>query len=102
MLGGTYPFSGSVSAFGAQGKGAEAFFKYINDTEGGITFGDGKTRKVTFITYDDGYEPQRGVENAKRLVEQDKVFALFNPFRSAMMIVTGKGPLRSRRFNSST
>ena len=29
-------------------------------------------------TLDDGYEPQRAVTNARRLVEQEKVFALFN------------------------
>lgn len=82
VIGGSYPFSGSVSAFGSQGKGVEAFFEYMNETQGGIKFGDGKTRKVKFVTYDDGYEPQRAVENAKRLVEQDKVFALFNIFGS--------------------
>src|SRR5690606_23674235 len=82
VLGSTYPYSGSVSAFGAHGRGVEAYFNYINETEGGITFADGKTRKVRFITYDSAYEPQRGVENAKRLVEQDGIFAFFNPFGS--------------------
>ena len=82
VLGGTYPFSGSVSAFGSQGHGAEAYFEYVNETQGGITFADGKTRTVKFVTYDDAYEPQRGVENARRLVEQDGVFAFMNPFGS--------------------
>ena len=82
VLGGTFPYSGSVSAFGAQGRGVEAYFQYINETEGGITFADGKTRTVRFVTYDSAYEPQRGVENAKRLVEQDGIFAFFNPFGS--------------------
>ena len=80
VLGSTYPYSGSVSAFGSQGRGLEAYFDYINETDGGITFADGKTRKIHFITYDSAYEPQRGVENAKRLVEQDGIFAFFNPF----------------------
>ncbi|WP_116999009.1 ABC transporter substrate-binding protein [Desertimonas flava] len=82
VLGGIYPFSGSVSAFGAQGHGAAAFFEYMNETNGGIEFGDGLTRRVEFITYDTAYEPQRGVEEARRLVEQDEVFALFNVFGS--------------------
>lgn len=82
VLGGIYPYSGSVSAFGAQGRGAEAYFKYMNETQGGITFGDGMTREVRFITYDSAYEPQRGVEEARRLVEEDEVFALFNSFGS--------------------
>jgi ABC-type branched-subunit amino acid transport system substrate-binding protein len=38
---------------------------------------------VQFITYDDGYEPQRALANAKRLVEQDKVFAIVNPLGTA-------------------
>ena len=40
-------------------------------------------RKIEFVTYDDGYEPQRALTNARRLVEQDKVFALFNPLGTA-------------------
>ena len=43
------------------------------NAKGGI---DG--RKIEFVTLDDGYEPQRAVTNARRLVEQEKVFALFN------------------------
>ena len=31
----------------------------------------------------DGYEPPRAVQNARRLVEQDKVFALFNTLGTA-------------------
>ena len=35
-------------------------------------------RKIEFQTLDDGYEPPKAVQNARRLVEQEKVFALFN------------------------
>ena len=76
-LGGSYPFSGPASAYGTIGRGAQAFFRYIND-QGGVG-----GRKIEFVTYDDGYEPARALTNAKRLVEQDKVFGLFNTLGTA-------------------
>ncbi|HEX2850195.1 MAG TPA: ABC transporter substrate-binding protein [Acidimicrobiales bacterium] len=81
-LGGSYPFSGPASAYGAIGKTLEGYFKYVND-QGGVKMGDGKTRKITFTTYDDAYTPANAVANAKRLVEQDQVFALFNTLGTA-------------------
>jgi branched-chain amino acid transport system substrate-binding protein len=71
-LGGSYPFSGPASAYKTIADGAKAYFKKVN-AEGGV---DG--RKIKFITLDDAYEPPRAVQNARRLVEQEKVFALFN------------------------
>src|SRR5215207_6576143 len=71
-LGGSYPFSGPASAYKAIGDGAKAQFAFVN-ANGGV---DG--RKIKFVTLDDGYEPPRAVQNARRLVEQEKVFALFN------------------------
>src|SRR3954468_17170826 len=71
-LGGSYPFSGPASAYASIALGASARFKYEN-SKGGVN-----GRKIQFITLDDGYEPQRAVANVRRLVEQDKVFALFN------------------------
>ncbi len=76
-LGGSYPFSGPASAYGTIGKGAQAYFKLVND-KGGVG-----GRKIEFVTYDDGYEPQRALTNAKKLVEQDRVFALFNTLGTA-------------------
>jgi branched-chain amino acid transport system substrate-binding protein len=76
-LGGSYPFSGPASAYGTIAKGVDAYFKFTND-KGGV-----HGRKLVFVTYDDGYEPQRALTNAKKLVEQDKVFALFNTLGTA-------------------
>ena len=76
-LGGSYPFSGPASAYGTIAKGANAYFKFTND-KGGVN-----GRKIEFVTYDDGYEPQRALTNARRLVDQDKVFALFNTLGTA-------------------
>lgn len=71
-LGGSYPFSGPASAYASIAMGARARFAAEN-AKGGVN-----GRKIEFITLDDGYEPQRAVTNARRLVEQERVFALFN------------------------
>jgi branched-chain amino acid transport system substrate-binding protein len=71
-LGGSYPFSGPASAYKTISDGAKAQFDFVND-KGGV---DG--RKIKFVTLDDAYEPPRAVQNARRLIEQEKVFALFN------------------------
>ena len=52
-IGHTNPYSGNASAYGVIGKTLEAYFKMIND-KGGIN-----GRKITFITYDDGYSRPR-------------------------------------------
>ncbi|MFZ1105987.1 MAG: ABC transporter substrate-binding protein, partial [Hyphomicrobiaceae bacterium] len=70
-IGNTNPYSGPASAYGTIGKTIEAFFKMVND-KGGVN-----GRKVTFISYDDGYAPPKTVEMVRKLVEQDKVLFVF-------------------------
>jgi branched-chain amino acid transport system substrate-binding protein len=72
-VGNIMPYSGPASAYGVIGKTEEAYFKMIND-QGGIN-----GRKITFITYDDGYSPPKAVEQARKLVESDEVLVVFNP-----------------------
>jgi branched-chain amino acid transport system substrate-binding protein len=72
LIGGTVPLSGNASAFGTVGPGANAYFKYVN-AHGGV-YG----RKVKYLWRDDGYDPSRTVEQTRELVQQDKVFAIFN------------------------
>jgi len=72
LIGGTVPLSGSASAFGTVGPGANAYFRYVN-AHGGV-FG----RKIHYIWRDDGYDPSRTVDETRRLVQEDKVFAIFN------------------------
>ena len=67
------PYSGPASAYGAIGKAIGAYFDKIN-AEGGIN-----GRKIVFVTLDDGYSPPKTVEQARKLVEQDEVFVVFNP-----------------------
>jgi ABC-type branched-subunit amino acid transport system substrate-binding protein len=72
LIGGTVPLSGQASAFGAVGPAANAYFKYVND-HGGVN-----GRKIKYLYRDDGYDPSRTLELTRELVEQDKVFAIFN------------------------
>jgi branched-chain amino acid transport system substrate-binding protein len=76
-LGGSYPFSGPASAYRTIAEGAKAYFDKVN-AEGGVN-----GRKIKFITLDDAYEPPRAVQNARRLIQQEKVFALFNTLGTA-------------------
>jgi branched-chain amino acid transport system substrate-binding protein len=71
-IGNIMPYSGPASAYGTIGKAEAAFFKMLNE-QGGIN-----GRKVQFISYDDGYNPPKTVEQARKLVEQDGVLLIFN------------------------
>jgi branched-chain amino acid transport system substrate-binding protein len=77
VLGGTVPLSGEAAAFGSVGPGAKAYFDYVN-AHGGV---DG--RKIVYRYYDDGYDPARTVQLTRQLVEQDRVFAIFNSVGTA-------------------
>src|ERR1044072_4041963 len=66
-IGNVNPYSGPASAYGTIGKTIGAYFNKVN-AEGGIN-----GRKITYITYDDGYAPPKTVEQARRLVENDDV-----------------------------
>jgi hypothetical protein len=72
VIGGTVPLSGVASSFAAVGPGANAYFKYVN-ARGGVN-----GRRIEYRYYDDGYDPARTVELTRRLVQQDRVFAIFN------------------------
>ena len=52
-IGNIMPYSGPASAYGVIGKTEAAYFNKIN-AEGGIN-----GRKIKFISYDDGYSPQK-------------------------------------------
>jgi branched-chain amino acid transport system substrate-binding protein len=52
--------------------GAKAYIDKVN-ASGGVN-----GRKLKWVMEDDGYEPSRTIEKAKKLIDQDKVFCLFN------------------------
>lgn len=76
-LGMSGPLSGRNAAFAAMHAGAQLFFQVANDA-GGIAMGDGQTRTAEILLADDAQEPQRSLENVRKFVEQDGVFAIFN------------------------
>lgn len=72
LLGQSAAFTGPAAALGtAMRDGALAYFDKIN-AEGGI-----HGRKIKLVSLDDGYEPDRAIANTRRLINEDKAFALF-------------------------
>ena len=51
----------------------DAYFAWINK-QGGIN-----GRRIVLKTRDDGFDPKRAGENARKLIQDDQVFALFMP-----------------------
>jgi branched-chain amino acid transport system substrate-binding protein len=76
-IGNIMPYSGPASAYATIGKTEAAYFNKIN-AEGGIN-----GRKISFISYDDGYNPAKTVEQARKLVESDEVLLIFNSLGTA-------------------
>jgi len=72
LLGGTSPLTGPAAAYASVARGAKAYFDSVN-AKGGVA-----KRKVEYKIVDDGYNPAQTVQAVRRLVEQDKVFAVFN------------------------
>lgn len=72
-IGNINPYSGPASSYSSYGKAQAAYFKKVND-EGGIN-----GRMIEFISLDDNYQPPKTLEQARRLVEQDKVLLIFAP-----------------------
>ena len=73
VIGNINPYSGPASSYGSIGKSIGAYLQKIND-EGGVN-----GRKIKYISVDDGYNPAKTVEQARKLVEQEEVLILFQP-----------------------
>jgi ABC-type branched-subunit amino acid transport system substrate-binding protein len=71
-IGGTAPLTGSAQAFQSVAKGAEAYFKYVN-ARGGVN-----KRRIQYEYLDDQYIPSETVRQTRVLVQDKKVFAIFN------------------------
>ena len=71
-LGQVMPYSGPASAYGTIGRLESAYFAMLNK-KGGVN-----GRKINLISLDDSYSPPKAVEQVRKLVEQDKVLAIFN------------------------
>ena len=78
LIGSHLPLSGLAAAWGVDLKaGMEAYFKYVND-QGGVN-----GRKIKLIVYDDQYTGPVAAEVTRKLVEQDKVFAIMGGLGTA-------------------
>ena len=84
VLGGSNSFSGPLAFTGEQITkfGVDLYLRVVNDA-GGI-----HGRKIRTVYYDDGYRPQNAVANTKKLVEQDRVFAIIIPQGSPPVVAT--------------
>lgn len=76
-IGNINPYSGPASAYGEIGKGIKAYFDKLN-AEGGIN-----GRKINFISLDDGYNPAKTVEMARKLVEEEEVLLIMQSLGTA-------------------
>src|SRR5262245_4734246 len=72
VIGGTSPLTGPAASYASVARGAKAYFDSIN-AAGGVA-----KRKIDYRIVDDAYSPPQTVQAVRRLVEQDKVFAVFN------------------------
>jgi branched-chain amino acid transport system substrate-binding protein len=78
VIGGTFPLSGAASSYAPIPVGLKVYFSYVNARR------DAKTKKrgiggrqLVWKYYDDGYSPPNTAQQTRKLVEEDKVFALF-------------------------
>lgn len=83
-LGQTWPTSGAAAAvYGPMLDAERAWIRHINEDLGGVPMRDGRTRRIELHTLDDGLDPSRAVQNARQLVEREKVFAVISPAGTA-------------------
>ena len=83
-IGGTFPLTGPASLYAPIPAAMKAYFSYVNSRKGP----DGKRgvygRQIVFKYYDDGYNPANSVQLTRKLVEEDKVFALVGTLGTAV------------------
>lgn len=72
LIGQSAAFSGPAQELGLEMRqGAKLVFDSVN-AQGGI-----HGRKIQLLAHDDGYEPERAAANTRKLINEDRVFALF-------------------------
>jgi ABC-type branched-subunit amino acid transport system substrate-binding protein len=72
-IGSTQPLTGRAApGYSEISPSSNAYFNYVND-HGGI-YG----RKITYYYYDDGYNPTNTASLTRKLILEDKVFAMFS------------------------
>src|SRR5438128_5638712 len=72
-IGSTQPLTGRAApGYSEISPSSNAYFNYVND-HGGIN-----GRKITYYYYDDGYNPTNTASLTRKLILEDKVFAMFS------------------------
>lgn len=74
LIGNVTPYTGDLAAFGSIGKTEAAYFEMINE-RGGIN-----GRKIKFLSYDDGSDPEMASQQLRKLADDDKVLLMFGSF----------------------
>jgi ABC-type branched-subunit amino acid transport system substrate-binding protein len=73
LLGMSAAFSGASAQLGIElYRGSMAYFQHVNDS-GGVN-----GVKIRIKAYDDAYDPNKAILNSIKLIEEDRVFLLFN------------------------
>jgi hypothetical protein len=68
--------SGTLAIYGQIAAGLQAHFDVLNKA-GGIKDSTGKSRKITYIAKDDGYDAARTVPLVDELIDSEKVFLVW-------------------------
>jgi ABC-type branched-subunit amino acid transport system substrate-binding protein len=68
-IGQTVPYSGPASAFSSYGRVMGGYFQMLNE-KGGIN-----GRKINLISLDNAFSPPKAIEQSRKLVEDEGVFA---------------------------
>lgn len=71
LIGTWAPLTGPASELAMIARAMEAYFKYVNEEEGGV-----HGRKLKLIIKDDAYDPSKTPAVVEELVDKDQVFAL--------------------------
>lgn len=72
LIGQSAALTGPASALGTEMRlGGKLYFDQVN-AQGGV-----HGRRIELVSLDDGYEPNRAEANTRKLIHEDKVFALF-------------------------
>jgi len=70
VLGSTQALTGPAAPYAAIGEAIDAYFQYVND-KGGV-----HGRSIRYLVEDDGYNPSHTATKTRKLVLEDKVFAM--------------------------
>jgi branched-chain amino acid transport system substrate-binding protein len=72
LLGADFPLAGTMGAvYATIPQATAAYFDYINDTQGGVC-----GRQIVYKVEDNQMDPAKAMEAVRKLVEEDKVFAI--------------------------